>query len=171
MGYNRKRRGCDMFNIGDKVVYPMHGAGIIEGIEEKEILGKCQRYYILRLPIREMKVMLPTDNVQNLGLRDIIADSTVSEVLMILSGNQSDMSANWNRRYRDNMEKVKTGDIHDVAEVVRDLQLMDRSRGLSTGERKMLSNSKQILVSELALVKNQGRQEIENLIDGAIIGS
>lgn len=159
-----------MFNIGDKVVYPMHGAGIIEGIEEKEFLGKSQRYYILRLPIKEMKVMLPTDNVQMLGLRDIVASTIIPGVLTVLGDAQSDMSTNWNRRYRENMEKVKTGDIHDVAAVVRDLQLMDRTKGLSTGERKMLSNSKQILVSELALVQNKGRQEIETIIDGAILG-
>ncbi len=160
-----------MFNIGDKVVYPMHGAGIIEGIEEKEFLGKSQRYYILRLPIKEMKVMLPTENVQLLGLRDIVASTIIPGVLTVLGDVQSDMSTNWNRRYRENMEKVKTGDIHDVAAVVRDLQLMDRTKGLSTGERKMLSNSKQILVSELALVQNKGRQEIETIIDGAILGA
>lgn len=159
-----------MFNIGDKVVYPMHGAGIIEGIEEKEYLGKSQRYYILRLPIKEMKVMLPTENVQQLGLRDIVTNNIVPEVLGVLREKQSEMSSNWNRRYRENMEKVKTGDIHDVAEVVRDLQLMDRTRGLSTGERKMLSNSRQILVSELALVQNMGRQEVEHLIDSVILG-
>ena len=159
-----------MFNIGDKVVYPMHGAGIIEGIEEKEYLGKSQRYYILRLPIKEMKVMLPTENVQQLGLRDIVTNNIVPEVLGVLREKQSEMSSNWNRRYRENMEKVKTGDIHDVAAVVRDLQLMDRTRGLSTGERKMLSNSRHILVSELALVQNMGRQEVEHLIDSVILG-
>ncbi len=159
-----------MFNIGDKVVYPMHGAGIIEGIEEKEYLGRSQRYYILRLPIKEMKVMLPTDNVKQLGLRDIVENTIIPEVLTVLAAKQSEMSSNWNRRYRENMEKVKTGDIHDVAAVVRDLQLMDRTRGLSTGERKMLSNSKQILVSELALVQDLGRQEVELLIDSAILG-
>lgn len=159
-----------MFNIGDKVVYPMHGAGIIEGIEEKEYLGRSQRYYILRLPIKEMKVMLPTENVKQLGLRDIVPNTIIPEVLTILRDKQSEMSSNWNRRYRENMEKVKTGDIHDVAAVVRDLQLMDRTRGLSTGERKMLSNSKQILVSELALVQDMGRQEVEQLIDCTILG-
>jgi CarD family transcriptional regulator len=157
-----------MFKIGDKVVYPMHGAGIIEGIEEKEFLGKCQRYYVLRLPIKEMKVMLPTENVDRLGLRDIVPEGMISEVITILGSSQSIMSGNWNRRYRDNMEKVKTGDIHDVAEVVRDLQLMEKEKGLSTGERKMLSNTRQILVSELVLVKNIGRQEVELIIDSSI---
>ncbi len=157
-----------MFKVGDKVVYPMHGAGIIEGIEEKEILGKSQRYYILRLPTKNMKVMLPTDNIENLGLRDVVSKKTVPDVLDKLSGAQSKMSSNWNRRYRNNMEKVKSGDILDVAEVVRDLEIMDRERGLSTGERKMLANTKQILVSELALVQDKDKSEIEELIDSTI---
>ncbi len=157
-----------MFKIGDKVVYPMHGAGIIEGIEEKIILGKSQRYYILKLPTKNMKVMLPTDNIEKLGLRDVVAESAVPAVLNKLSGEQSEMSSNWNRRYRNNMEKVKSGDILDVAEVVRDLEIMDRERGLSTGERKMLVNTKQILVSELALVQDKDKSEIESLIEATI---
>ncbi len=116
-----------MFKIGDKVVYPMHGAGIIEGIEEKEILGKNKRYYIVRLPTKNMKVMLPTDNIENLGLRDVVEETAIDEVFDKLSGEQSEMSSNWNRRYRNNMEKVKSGDILDVAEVVRDLEIMDQS--------------------------------------------
>ncbi len=157
-----------MFKVGDKVVYPMHGAGIIEGIEEKEILGKNKRYYILRLPTKNMKVMLPTDNIENLGLRDVVEETAVGEVFNKLSGAQSEMSSNWNRRYRNNMEKVKSGDILDVAEVVRDLEIMDRERGLSTGERKMLTNTKQILVSELALAQGKEKSEIESLIDSTI---
>ncbi len=157
-----------MFKIGDKVVYPMHGAGIIEGIEEKKILGKSQRYYILKLPTKNMKVMLPTDNIENLGLRDVVSEAAVPAVLSKLSGEQSEMSSNWNRRYRNNMEKVKSGDILDVAEVVRDLEIMDRERGLSTGERKMLANTKQILVSELALVQDKDKSEIESLIEATI---
>ncbi len=157
-----------MFKVGDKVVYPMHGAGIIESIEEKKILGKSQRYYILKLPTKNMKVMLPTDNIEKLGLRDVVSESTVPEVLSKLSGEQSEMSSNWNKRYRNNMEKVKSGDILDVAEVVRDLEIMDRERGLSTGERKMLSNTKQILVSELALVQDKDKSEIESLIEATI---
>ncbi len=158
-----------MFKVGDKVVYPMHGAGVIEGIEEKEILGESQQYYILRLPTKNMKVMLPTNNIEQLGLRDVVSETAVPAVLKKLSGEQSEMSSNWNRRYRNNMEKVKTGDILDVAEVVRDLELMDRDRGLSTGERKMLANTKQILVSELALVQDKEKSEIELLIDSTIV--
>ncbi len=157
-----------MFNIGDKVVYPMHGAGIIEDIEEKEILGENHSYYILKLPTKNMKVMLPIDNIDSLGVRNVVETSVVADVLDKLKAAQSDMSANWNRRYRSNMEKVKSGDILDVAEVVRDLQILDIEKGLSTGERKMLSNTKQILVSEIALVQGKEKDEIEALIDQMI---
>lgn len=157
-----------MYRIGDRVVYPMHGAGIIEGIEEKEILGASQNYYILRLPTKDMKVMLPTDNADRLGVRGIVSEHIVTEVFEILKDKQSELSSNWNRRYRDNLELVKTGDIHDVARVVRDLQILDREKGLSTGERKMLCSTKQILVSELALVRNQNEKDIERIVDNTI---
>jgi CarD family transcriptional regulator len=146
----------------------MHGAGIIEGIEEKEILGASQNYYILRLPTKDMKVMLPTDNADRLGVRGIVSEHIVTEVFEILKDKQSELSSNWNRRYRDNLELVKTGDIHDVARVVRDLQILDREKGLSTGERKMLCSTKQILVSELALVRNQNEKDIERIVDNTI---
>ncbi len=157
-----------MYEIGDRVVYPMHGAGIIEGIEEREILGASQNYYILRLPTKDMKVMLPTENIERLGVRGIVTEHIVTEVFEILKDKQSELSSNWNRRYRDNLELVKTGDIHDVARVVRDLQILDRQKGLSTGERKMLSSTKQILVSELALVRNQNEKDIERIVDNTI---
>ncbi|MHB0884675.1 MAG: CarD family transcriptional regulator [Bacillota bacterium] len=142
-----------MFNVGDKVVYPMHGAGIIEAIEEKEVLGERQKYYIMRLPIGEMKVMIPTGNVSEIGLREIIKEDDVLKVFEILRAQKSKMSTNWNRRYRANMEKIKSGDVFEVAEVVRNLTLRDKEKGLSTGERKMLENARQILVSELVLAK------------------
>jgi CarD family transcriptional regulator len=142
-----------VFNVGDKVVYPMHGAGIIEAIEEKEVLGATQRYYIMRLPIGEMKVMIPTDNVIEIGLREIITEEEVQKVFEILRAQKSKMSTNCNRRYRANMEKIKSGDVYEVAEVVRNLTLRDKEKGLSTGERKMLENARQILVSELVLAK------------------
>ncbi len=158
-----------MFNIGDKVVYPLHGAGIIEGIENKEVLGKYKEYYVLNLPIGEMKIMLPLDNIENLGLRDIESNETVSEVFSLLSQKKSEMSNNWNRRYRDNMEKIKTGDICEVAKVVRDLMIMDDEKGLSTGEKKMLKNTKQILISELALIYDKDWHEVEKQIDDRVL--
>jgi CarD family transcriptional regulator len=153
-----------VFNIGDKVVYPMHGAGVIEAIEEKEVLGQKQKYYIMKLPIGEMKVMVPMENVEEVGLREIIDRDGVPKVLEVLRGKKSKMSSNWNRRYRANMEKIRTGDIFEVAEVVRNLAIRDAEKGLSTGEKKMLDNAKQILISELVLAQDATEEQIENLL-------
>lgn len=159
-----------MFEIGDKVVYPMHGAGIIEGIEEREILGEKQSYYILRFPVGDMKVMIPIDNVEQIGIREVIPVEEVDKVVEFLSGDKSQMSSNWNKRYRQNMEKIKSGDIYEVAEVVRNLMLRDREKGLSTAERKMLTNARQILISEIVLSKDADEEEVTALIDGIIEG-
>lgn len=153
------------FNIGDKVVYPMHGAGIIEAIEEREVLGAKQKYYIMKMPIGEMKVMIPMDNVEEIGLRQVIDEEGVSRVYDILRGEQTSMSQNWNRRYRANLEKIKSGDIFEVAEVVRNLAIRDREKGLSTGERKMLDNARQILISELVLAQDSTEEQIETTLN------
>lgn len=150
-----------VFEVGDKVVYPMHGAGVIEAIEEKEVLGEKQQYYIMRLPIGEMRVMIPTANVDEVGLRFVIDEEGVERVFEVLQGKATKMSSNWNHRYRANMEKIRSGDIFEVAGVVRNLALRDRERGLSTGERKMFDSAKQILISELALAKGESREAIE----------
>lgn len=157
-----------MFNIGDKVVYPMHGAGIIEGIEEKEILGEKRKYYVMRMPIGDMKVMIPVDNVDEIGIREIIKDEDLEKVLVILKGDKTKMPQNWNRRYRVNMEKIKSGDVFEIAAVVRNLMLRDAERSLSTGERKMLNSAKQMLISEIVLVANYDQEETEKLIDEAV---
>lgn len=153
-----------MFKVGDKVVYPMHGAGIIESIEEREILGQHHTYYVMRLPIGDMKVMIPTDNVSSIGLRSVIDPEGVCKVLSILRERHERVSTNWNRRYRANLEKIKSGDIYEVAEVVRSLSQREKDKGLSTGEKRMLDNARQILISELVLVNGIGAQEAENLI-------
>ncbi|NLJ84065.1 MAG: CarD family transcriptional regulator [Halanaerobiaceae bacterium] len=158
-----------MFNIGDKVVYPNHGAGTIVGIETKNILGKDNKYYIMKLPIGEMKVMVPVDKVEEIGLRSVISPEEADEVLSLLADDKSKMSHNWNKRFRANMEKIKTGDVFEVAEVVRNLTIRDNEKGLSTGEKKMLNNSRQILVSELVLAKDMDREEVEELIDNLIM--
>ena len=156
-----------MFNIGDKVVYPMHGAGIIEGIEEKDILGEKQNYYIIKMP-GEVKVMVPTAKATDVGVRDIIDSSTANNVFKVLETNSTEMSASWNKRYRDNMDKMKSGDIYEVADVVRNLSFKQKERGLSTGEKKMLLNAKQILISELTLAENSQKEEIEQIVDNKI---
>lgn len=153
------------FAVGDKVVYPMHGAGTIEAIEEREILGEKHRYYIMRMPIGDMKVMIPMANVAEIGLRQIIGDGEVEQVLAVLRGERTRMSSNWNRRYRANLEKIKSGNIYEVAEVVRNLTLRDQEKGLSTGERKMLENARQILISELVLAQNTTEEHVQAIID------
>ena len=155
-----------MFTIGDKVVYPMHGAGTIESIEEREILGEKKQYYVMKMPIGDMKVMIPIANVDAIGLREVIDYNELETVIGILVGTRTNMSANWNRRFRANMEKIKTGNIYEVAEVVRNLTLREGEKGLSTGERKMLENAKQILISEIVLVKEIDKEEVEKIING-----
>ncbi len=157
-----------MFSIGDKVVYPMHGAGIIEAVEEREILGSKRTYYILRMPVGDMKVMIPTDGVEEIGIRKVIDTDKVDEVLEVLNSSNTKMSKNWNRRYRANMEKMKSGDIMEVAEVVKNLSLRDSEKGLSTGERKMLDQARQILASELVLAKGITKEQAEAFINEAL---
>lgn len=156
------------FKVGDKVVYPMHGAGVIEAIEEKEILGEKRRYYIMRIPVGNMKVMIPMENANHTGLREVVDESGIEQVLKILREKKSSMSSNWNRRYRANMEKIKSGDICEVAEVVRNLVHRDKEKGLSTGERKMLENARQILISELVLARDLEEDKIETMLEGVL---
>lgn len=156
-----------MFNIGDKVVYPMHGAGIIEGIEEKNVLGEKQNYYIIKMP-GDVKVMVPTAKATDVGVRDIIDSNATSKVFKVLETNSGEIEMNWNKRYRDNMEKMKSGDIYEVADVVRSLSFKQKEKGLSTGEKKMLLNAKQILVSELTLAENSNKEDIEEIVNSKI---
>ena len=157
-----------MFNIGDRIVYPMHGAGIIVAEEEKEILGEKRKYFIMKMPMSDMKVMIPIDSVEEIGIRPVVGDEEIEKVKAILSDEETEMSQNWNRRYRANMDKVKTGDVYEIAGVVRNLVIRDREKGLSTGERKMLSNAKQMLVSEIVLAKEMENEEADNLIEEII---
>lgn len=157
-----------MFNIGDKIVYPMHGAGIIIAIEEKEILGKKRKYYIMKMPMGDMKVMVPIDSIEDIGIREVISDEEIEQVLAVLGDHKTKMPQNWNRRYRANMDKIKSGDIYEIASVVRNLMIRDREKGLSTGERKMLNNARQMLISEIVLAKNIEQFEVEDLIDNIV---
>ena len=156
-----------MFNVGDKIVYPMHGAGTIDSIEEKNILGENQSYYVIKMP-GEVKVMVPTDRAEQIGVRNVIGKEEAEKVISILGEDETEMSQNWNKRYRDNMEKMKSGSIYEVAGVVRNLSFKQKEKGLSTGEKKMLSNAKQILVSELVLAEHASQDEVEELINNKI---
>ena len=159
-----------MFNVGDKVVYPMHGAGVIDSIEEKDILGEKQSYYILKMP-GEVKVMIPTEKANTVGVRNIIGKDSTNDVIGVLEKDETLMDKNWNKRYRDNMDKMKSGDIYEVADVVRNLSFKQKEKSLSTGEKKMLNNAKQILVSELVLADYAGQDEVEQIVDNKINNS
>ena len=156
-----------MFNIGDKIVYPMHGAGTIDSIEEKDILGEKQSYYILKMP-GEVKVMVPIAKAEQVGVRSIIDKGSADKVFEVLEHDETEMNKNWNKRYRDNMDKLKSGDIYEIADVVRNLSFKQKEKGLSTGEKKMLNNAKQILVSELVLAEHSSQAEVEQLIENKI---
>lgn len=157
-----------MYAIGDKIVYPMHGAGIIEEIEEKEILGELRKYYVLRVPCGDMKIMIPVDTSDEIGVRTIIGAEEIKTVLSVLADASTEMPHNWNRRYRENMEKLKTGKAVEVAEVVRNLTRTDRKKKLSTGEKKMLTNARQILLSEMVLAGGMDTTRADILIDEAV---
>ena len=159
-----------MFNVGDYIVYPMHGAGTVDAIEEKNILGEKQSYYIIKMP-GEVKVMVPTTKAEEVGVRGIIDKNSAQRVFKILQEDETEMDQNWNKRYRDNMDKMKSGDIYEVADVVRNLTFKQKEKGLSTGEKKMLLNARQILVSELALVESSSQDEVENLVDNTMLKS
>lgn len=159
-----------MFKIGDKVVYPMHGAGVIEGIEERMILDEKQSYYTIRMP-GEVKVMVPTAKAEEIGVRNIIDKETVGKVINVLEQDCTEMSMKWNKRYRDNVEKMKSGDVFEVADIVRNLTFKQKEKGLSTTEKKMLINAKQILVSELVLAQDKEKEEVEQLVDNKINSS
>ena len=157
-----------MFSIGDKVVYPMHGAGTIQNIEEKEVLGETRAYYILRIPYGNLQVMVPVQGSDAAGLRPIVSEEAVCGVFDVLSGESTPMDENWNRRYRENMDKLRSGDPAKVAEVIRNLMRVEREKRLSTGEKKLLANARQILASEIVLVRNVTEKDAMDMIDSAV---
>ena len=157
-----------MFQIGDKVVHPMHGAGIVDSIVQKKVNGVMREYYVLKLPVRAMVVMVPTENCEEIGVRPIVDREQADRVLAAIPDIQVEMTQNWNRRYRENMERIKSGDLFEVARVVKGLMLRDVQKGLSTGERKMLHSAKQILISEIVLSKDASYEEVEARINTAL---
>lgn len=157
-----------MYCIGDRVAYPMHGAGIIEAIEKKEILGEFRKYYVLKFAVGGMKVMVPIDNLQEVGLREIISCPECERVVEYLSVAEQDTESNWNRRYRMNLDHIRSGNIYEVADVVRSLSWREFRRGLSTGERKMLGIARHIMISELVLASGQEQEQVEQNVDDAM---
>lgn len=162
-----------MFSIGDKVVYPMHGAGTIEAIESKELLGQTEDYYVIKMPVDGVKVMVPTKKAQNIGVREIVARDEVEKVYSLLEKPMEELScdSNWNKRYSSNIDKIKSGSLKEVTEVFKELSHRHMEKGLSLGEKKMLNTSKNILLSELVLCQEESHDVLDNRIESIVKSS
>jgi CarD family transcriptional regulator len=156
---------CIDFMIGDNVVYPHHGAGQVIKKEEKDILGEKRQYLTIKILHNDMTVMVPCENAGKAGLRRVIDEETVKKVLSVLSADVSEMPKNWNRRFKHNRDKIKTGDIYELAEVVRNLAIREQDKGLSTGEKQMFTRAKKILASELMYALEMGEEQAEEHLD------
>ena len=157
-----------MFQVGDKIVHPMHGAGIVESIVQKKVNGVMRDYYVLKLPVRAMVVMIPTDNSEEIGVRPIVDREQADQVLAAIPGIEVDMTQNWNRRYRENLERLKSGNLLEVARVMKGLLRRESEKGLSTGERKLLHTVRQIFASEIALSEECSYEDAEGRIGAAL---
>jgi CarD family transcriptional regulator len=157
-----------LFKVGDKVVYPHHGAGTVVKKEKREVLGETREYLTIKILHNDMTVNVPTDNVEKVGLRKVIGEEMVKVVLKALTAGGTQMPKNWNRRFKHNRDKMKTGDILELAEVVRNLSLRDHEKGLSTGEKQMFVKAKKILASELMYAKDMDEEEAAEWLDGVL---
>lgn len=156
------------FRVGDRVVYPSHGSGTVVSIEKRTVLDTECDYLEVSLKASDMRVMIPVEEAETVGLRKVVGEEAVTECLDLLRAEETKMSSNWNRRFRANTEKIKTGDIFEVAEVVRNLTVRDVRRGLATSERKMLDETREILCSEIALSMGISLEEAEEMVDEAL---
>lgn len=156
------------FRVGDRIAHPLHGAGVIESIVTKKINGKDRDYYVLKLPTGSMQVMVPVESSDVIGVRPIVDQAQAERILGAIPGIEVEMTSNWNKRYRENMLRIKSGDLLEVASVVKGLMQRERERGLSTGERKMLNSAKQILISELVLSESTSYEEVEARLESAM---
>jgi CarD family transcriptional regulator len=161
---------CIDFQVGDNVVYPHHGAGQVLKKEQKQVLGEIREYLTIKILHNDMTVMVPCENAGKAGLRRVIDEDTVKKVLSVLSDEVSEMPKNWNRRFKHNRDKIKTGDIYELAEVVRNLALREQDKGLSTGEKQMYTRAKKILASELMYALEMTEDQAEEHLDGILTG-
>jgi CarD family transcriptional regulator len=157
-----------VFGIGDKIVYPMYGAGVIEELEEKLIDGVRQVYYVMNIPVGNLKIMVSAGNAENLGLREVYDGGEVLDILQAVVDTPIDMPDNWNERYKSNLSKIKTGKFSEVVEVYRNLFLREKERGLSSVEKKLLSSAKQIIISEITLSQNISKDSGEIILENEI---
>ncbi|HET8528053.1 MAG TPA: CarD family transcriptional regulator [Gaiellaceae bacterium] len=154
-----------MYKVGDKVVYPHHGAGTIVKKESREVLGQKREYLTIKILHNDMTVQVPSENAEKVGLRTVIGEKEVAAVLKALTGGSTEMPKNWNRRFKHNRDKMKTGDVMELAEVVRNLALRDHEKGLSTGEKQMFVKAKKILASELMYAKSMDEDECHEWLE------
>lgn len=158
------------FKVGETVVYPHHGAALIEAIESRVIKGEEKQYLVLKVAQGDLTVRVPADNVDLVGVRDVVNQEGLDRVFEVLRTAHAEEPTNWSRRYKANLEKLASGDVIKVAEVVRDLWRRERDRGLSAGEKRMLAKARQILVSELALAERTNEDKAEKLLDEVLTG-
>lgn len=154
-----------MYLIGDRVVHPMHGAGVIRDIVEERMAGQRKQYYVFCLPVGELVLKIPTESCDVIGIRSLSTRDAIESLIAAIPDLPVDATANWNRRYRENLDRLKSGDLSEVARVIKALMWRDRARGLSNGERKMLHSAKQSLLSEVVLVEDSDYRETEQRID------
>ena len=160
-----------MFSIGDLVVHPMHGAGVIDDIVQEKVAGEKKEYYVFKMPVGGLILKIPVTNSQAIGLRAIISPAEASSLLDAIPALTVETNANWNKRYQENMLRLKSGDLYEVARVIKVLMQRESLRGLSTGERKMLHNAKQIMISEIVLAEQSAYDEVETRLDLAMMQS
>ena len=160
-----------MFEVGDKVVYPHHGAGTVVKREKREVLGQTREYLTIQILHNDMTVNVPVENAEQVGLRTVIDEDLVNTVVKALTAGESEMPKNWNRRFKHNRDKMKTGDIFELAEVVKNLNLRDHEKGLSTGEKQMFVKAKKILASELMYAKAVDEDEAAEWLEGVLAGN
>ena len=158
-----------MFSIGDLVVHTMHGAGVIDDIVQEKVAGVMKEYYVFKMPVGGLVLKIPTANSQVIGIRGIISQAEAEELLNALPDLTVEANANWNKRYQENLMRLKSGDLYQVARVIKSLMQRDSLRGLSTGERKMLHNAKQIMISEIVMAEKVAYREVETRIDHAMM--
>jgi CarD family transcriptional regulator len=160
-----------VFRKGDTVVHPEHGAAVIEELRDREFLGEKRKYLVLRVAYGDLTLMVPVDSTDEVGLRQVVSKNEVKKVLKVLTEDESSMAANWSRRFKNNMEKLHSGDPYQVAEVLRNLAIRDREKGLSAGEKRMIQKARQILISELSYATDKTEADAEIMIDDVLDGA
>jgi CarD family transcriptional regulator len=160
-----------MYVVGDKIVHPLHGAGVVEAVETQEVLGESREYYVLRVPFNDIKLMIPCQHKKDSSIREVTNKDEIGSLFEHLRSETTKMNDNWNHRYRENMDKLKTGNVYTVCEVVRNLMRADRIKKLSAGEKKLLADAKNILLSELVLVTEEHFDTLVERVEAEVFSS